>query len=269
VRIAQAERKSGRPPFIVRLSDAADPFDGFEAERAHVGEVGRTLKRLRAEGCDAVCFAGHFNRPNFAEIKPDMKGASLLPKVLGAARRGDGAIIDVIVGAFEREGFRVVGAEEAANSLKIEAGSFGSVSPSTDDIQDMRKASAIVSALGRFDVGQGCIVRQGFVLAIEAAEGTDAMLARCRDLPGELKGYAPGEEGRRLGVLLKRPKPGQELRVDLPTIGVRTVEGAASAGLAGIAVRAGQGLIVDREAVTEAADRAGIFVYGFTDEELA
>jgi DUF1009 family protein len=253
----------------VRLSEQTDPFETYSVIRAHVGEVGKTIRRLRDEGCDAVCFAGHFTRPNFSEVKPDWRGATLLPKVLGAARRGDGAIIDVIVRAFEDEGFRVVGAEEAAGSLLVTAGRFGTHAPCAADFDDMRKASAIVEALGTFDIGQGCVVRRGFVLAIEAAEGTDAMLDRCRDLPASLKGFAPGEEGQRQGVLLKRPKPGQELRVDLPTIGLRTVEKASAAGLAGIAIRAKTGLIVDREAVVEAADHLGLFVYGFSDEEVA
>jgi UDP-2,3-diacylglucosamine hydrolase len=115
-----------------------------------------------------------------------------------------------------------------------------------------------VKTLGRLDIGQGAVVVDGLVLAVEAQEGTDAMLARCALLPEALRGVP----GARRGVLVKWPKPIQERRVDLPTIGVRTIENAAAAGLAGVAGEAGGVLVLDREAVIAAADRLGLFVAG-------
>ncbi|GGY54454.1 LpxI family protein [Parvularcula lutaonensis] len=268
VRIAEAEKAAGRPPFVVRITADKDAFAKFDHADMGIAEVGGVIKRLKAEGCDAVCFAGQVLRPNFADLRPDWRGAALLPKVVSAARKGDGAIIDVIVSAFEQEGFTVVGAEEAAGGLLMAAGSLGRHAPATEDLADIAKGAALVGALGPFDVAQGAVVRRGFVLAIEAAEGTDAMLDRCASLPEELKGFEPGHAGRKVGVLVKTPKPEQELRVDLPTLGVRTVEKAAAAGLAGIAVMAERALVVDRDAVREAADEAGLFVYGFRAEEL-
>lgn len=268
LRIAEAERAAGREPFVMCITDERQGLEAFAHDEAGVAEIGGIMKRLKAESCDAVCFAGQVKRPNFAALKPDWRGAMLLPKVISAARQGDGAIIDVIVGAFEKEGFQVVGAEEAAGGLLMGAGAVGDIAPGPEHFADIAKAAAIVEALGPFDAGQGAVVRSGFVLAIEAAEGTDAMLQRCASLPEQLKGYEPGQEGSRLGVLVKRPKPGQELRVDLPTLGVLTVENAAEAGLAGVAVAAGQSLIVDRDAVRDAADRLGLFVYGYRHEEV-
>ena len=148
-------------------------------------------------------------------------------------------------------------------SLAAPQGALGALSPTEDQWSDIRKAAAIVAALGPFDVGQAAVVASGFTLAIEAAEGTDGVLARCAALPQAARG---GE--RRNGVLLKRPKPGQELRVDLPTIGADTVLGAHAAGLAGVAVEAGLTLVIDRETVAREADRLGLFVYGFTPAEL-
>lgn len=268
VRIAEAERDNGREPFVVRLFDGLG-FEGFPSTDHSIAEPGAIMRTLKAEGCDAVCFAGIVKRPNFASLRPDWRGTRLLPRVLKAARQGDGAIIDVIVSAFEAEGFLVVGAEEASGQLRVQRGPLGKYQPTTDDLGDIVKGARLVEALGPFDAGQGAVLRRGFVLGIEAAEGTDAMLERCAMLPPDLKGFEPGEAEHPCGVLVKVPKPDQELRVDLPTIGVRTIENAHAAGLAGVAVREGAALIVDRDDVRTAADSLGLFVYAFTAEEAA
>jgi DUF1009 family protein len=140
---------------------------------------------------------------------------------------------------------------------------MGGLAPREADFTDMRKAAAVIRALGSFDIGQGAVVAGGLVLAIEAAEGTDAMLDRCALLPSAMRG---GIEGR--GVLVKRPKAGQELRVDLPAIGVETVKRAHRAGLAGVAVEAGVSLVIDAAETAREADALGLFVYGFTDAEV-
>ena len=269
LRIAEAEAAAGRAPYVIRIAEGEEGLARFPHREASVAELGGILKSLKAEECDAVCFAGQVHRPNFSRLRPDWRGAALLPKVVAAARKGDGAIIDVIVGFFENEGFRVVGAEEAAGDLKGEAGSLTDMLPTDADWADIKKGADLVAALGPCDVAQGVVVRRGFVLAVEAAEGTDAMLERVAGLPEDLKGFEPGEEGARVGVLVKTPKPDQELRVDLPTLGVRTVENAAKAGLVGIAVEAGRALIVDRDAVRAACEQNGVWVYSFTKDEVA
>jgi DUF1009 family protein len=128
---------------------------------------------------------------------------------------------------------------------------------------DIHKAFHVAGEIGRMDIGQGAVVCRGLVLAVEAQEGTDVMLARCAALPAPLR----GEPGRPMGVLAKRPKPIQEQRIDLPAIGVTTVLGAARAGLKGVVGEADKVLVLDREAVVEAADRLGLFVYGLGPNE--
>lgn len=265
-RLAAACEANRAPYTVLRLSGYAG--EEPPGQEVGIGEVGRIVRLLREAGCDAVCMAGTVSRPELKALRPDWRGAALLPKVVAAARRGDGALLAVLVEMFESEGFLVVGAEEVAGALEAAAGPVGRVAPTEGDRADLAKAAAVVAALGPFDVGQGAVVRQGHVLAIEAAEGTDAMLARCADLPASVLGNEPAKHRARSGVLVKRPKPGQELRVDLPTIGLATVHAAARAGLAGIAVEAGAALILDRAAVAAAADEAGLFVYGFTGAEL-
>jgi hypothetical protein len=250
--------------FVVRLAGVTDEnYPPQSSAECGLAESGKILRVLKEAGCDAVTLAGVVRRPDFSKLKPDWRGAALLPRVIAAAAKGDGALLNVLVETLEAEGFLVVGAEEVLASLAAPAGPLASIAPPPGCWPDIKKAAAIVAALGPFDVGQAAVVASGFTLAIEAAEGTDGVLARCAALPSS----ARGGEGRN-GVLVKRPKPGQERRVDLPTVGVETLKGAHAAGLAGVAVEAMATLIIDIDAVRREADRLGLFVYGFTPAEL-
>ena len=250
---------AGREVFVLRLNGFADAdIARFPGAACGIAELGRAFKLLNGAGCASVCFAGTVSRPDFAALKPDLRGLTLLPSVIGAARHGDDALLRVVLGAFEAEGFRVEGAQEVDAALTLGSGPLGAHSPSEADRADLLHALRIARAAGALDIGQGAVVCAGLVLAVEAQEGTDAMLRRCGELPVALR----GSSGARRGVLAKAPKPIQERRVDLPTVGVATVEAAAAAGLAGIAVEAGGALVLDREAAAAAADRLGLFVWG-------
>lgn len=263
LRIASACIARGEDFFVIRIQGAAgDELADFPGSDCGIAEIGKMQRLLKENNCDAAVFAGIVQRPDFTALKPDWRGAALLPKVLAAAGKGDGALLKVMVDAFEGEGFTIIGADEAANSLAAPAGALGVHSPSRNDLNDMRKAANVVAALGNFDVGQGAIVANGLVLAIEAAEGTDAMLERCAALLKDMPPESPS------GVMVKRPKPDQELRVDLPTIGPVTVRRARDAGLAGIAVEAEKALIIDQEETIRLADEAGLFIYGFSPKEV-
>lgn len=261
--------RAGKAPFVVRLTGIADrAFPDLETRDCGLGEAGKLIRLLKDHGCDAVCLAGIVARPDFTALKLDLKGARLLPKVIKAAAIGDGALLDVLVETLEQEGFRVVGAHEIAGHLAAGEGILGRYRPSDENRVDIEKAAKLIDALGPFDVGQGAVVAGGHVLAIEAVEGTDAMLARCAQLAqGDGASTHSGPLTKRRGVLVKRPKPGQELRVDLPTIGPETVRLADAAGLAGIAFVADRALIMDREKTIERADAAGLFLYGMTPDD--
>jgi DUF1009 family protein len=164
----------------------------------------------------------------------------------------------MLVGEFEREGFAVEGAHEVMDDLTLGAGPLGRIAPGPESEADIRQAVEVARAIGRLDAGQAAVVCRGLVLALEAAEGTDALLARVADLPEALR----GRPGAAVGVLAKAPKPIQEKRVDLPTIGPATVEGVARAGLAGIVGEAGHLLVLEREAVIALADELGVFILG-------
>lgn len=258
--IAQACTAAGKGLFVARIAGAADPeLARFPGAEFGLGAVGARFAALKAAGCDAVVFAGLLARPDFGALKLDGRGMMLMPKVIAAARKGDDALLRVLMEAFEAEGFYMIGAEEALGDLLAPAGPLGAHAPDAAALEDIAKAAAVADALGAWDVGQGAVVCAGLVLALEAQEGTDAMLARVAALPEAIRGTAQA----RRGVLLKRAKPIQERRVDLPTIGVRTIEGAAGAGLAGVAIEARSALIVDRAETVARADALGLFVYGF------
>ncbi|WP_374570505.1 LpxI family protein [Phenylobacterium sp.] len=259
VEIAEACEQSGRPFFVVRLKGiAGTELDAFPGAEVGLAELGKCFKTLRRAGCQAVCLAGNVARPDFGALKPDLRGLALLPQVIAAARKGDDALLRMLIGEFEKEGFSVEGAHQAMGELALPAGPLGRHAPRSDQMADIDRALTVAREIGRLDVGQGAVVCDGLVLAVEAQEGTDAMLRRVGELPSQLRGTA--EHPR--GVLAKTPKPIQEKRVDMPTIGLSTVQRAAKAGLAGIVGEAGHMLVLDREAVVELADDLGLFIYG-------
>ncbi len=266
-RVAEQARRAGRDPLVVGLKGFVEKalLADFGGPEMSVGELGRLIQLMKKEGCEEMVFAGSLKRPDFASLKLDLKGVQSLPKILAAAKKGDDALLRAVMDVFAAAGFRIIGADDVLDDLRVAAGPVGAISPTAEHWPDILRAAEVAKISGSLEIGQGAIACAGLILAVEAQEGTDRMLARIPDLPAEIRG-APGD---RRGVLVKRPKPQQEMRIDLPTIGVATVAGADKAGLAGIAVQAGAALVVDREAVAAAANAAGIFIYGFTEADLA
>ena len=257
--IAESVDQSGRNVFILALrGSSGDWVARFPHEWVALGETTKAFKALRRAGCGEVVLAGQVERPKFSDIKLDAGSILLAPRVMAAALNGDDALLRSLVDLFEREGFRAVSAAEAAPGLIARAGAAGRVKPSREHLSDTELGFRVVRALGALDVGQAAIVCNGLTLCVEAAEGTDAMIARVAALPEHIRGTV----AKRRGVLVKAPKPIQDRKTDLPVVGVRTVARAGEAGLAGIAVEAGGALIVDRSAVTAAADSAGLFLIG-------
>ncbi len=254
--VAQAAQSKGQPVYILGFSGLAEPgIEAYSHDWMKWGQIGRMLRMLRAKGCTEVVIVGGVRRPKIKDIRPDIGFFRKLPAVLRLTRGGDNSVLGNVVRFFENEGFLVRGAHEIASNLTVPAGLLAGPQPGPQDHADIARGLAVVRALGALDVGQAAVVARGYVLGVEAAEGTDAMLQRCASLrQWGLK--------RRAGVLVKAPKPGQELRVDMPAIGPRTVENAAAAGLAGIAVASQRVLLADPDALIAAAEHHGLFVIG-------
>lgn len=253
-RVAAAARAAGREVFIVGLRGFAEPavIGPYPHTIIRMGAAGEILQALRAHGVRDLVLVGPVQRPNWLDFRPDVDGARLMARIGRAAFAGDDGLLAAVVRVLGEEGFRVVGAHEVLTEAVGPRGVLGQVSPDAGAMADIARAAAVTRALGAVDVGQGCVVQQGVVLAVEAIEGTDRMLSRCLELaqPG------PG------GVLLKRVKPGQDRRADLPTIGPATLRAAAAAGLRGVAFEAGGTLLTDRAACIAEADQAGLFLIG-------
>ena len=253
-RVAEAAIAAGRAVFIVALDGYAEPevVGPFPNAPARLGAAGRILHLLRSFGCRDIVLVGPVRRPSLLHLRPDGEGARLLARIGRAAFAGDDGFLAAIVRVLGEEGFRVLGAHEILTEAVGPAGLLSRAAPDAEATADIARAVTVVRALGQVDVGQGCVVQQGIVLAVEAIEGTDAMVARAATLsrPG------PG------GVLVKLVKPGQDRRADLPTIGPRTIDVAAAAGLRGIAFEAGGTLFTDRPGCVARADAAGLFLLG-------
>ena len=261
VTLARQCVEAGRPVFVVRLKGMASPaLAAVTGADIGLAALGACFAALKTAGCVEVCFVGQVARPDFSTLLPDLRGMRALPGVIAAARKGDDALLRFLLAEFEGEGFSILGAHEASASLTLPAGALGQYAPGPEHAADVTLAIRAAKTSGTLDIGQAVVVAGGVVLAVEAQEGTDAMLRRCLDLPAALKGTAQ----KRIGVLVKWPKPIQERRVDLPVIGFETVRGAAAAGLAGIVGEAGGALLVDRQALIVEANRLGLFIHGET-----
>nr|WP_226382276.1 UDP-2,3-diacylglucosamine diphosphatase LpxI [Roseomonas ponticola] len=258
LRVADAARRAGRPVFAVLLSGFADPADWRDYPHgvARLGEAGPMFAMLRQAGARELVLAGRVKRPSILSLRLDAEAARLMARVgRKALFGGDDALLTAVVSVLREQGFEPIGAQEVFHQLLIEEGVPTRAQPDEDALADIRRGIAVCRQLGIADTGQGCVVQQGLVLALEAIEGTDEMLARSallrRDGPG--------------GVLVKLVKPSQSRLVDLPVIGPDTIRAAAAAGLRGIAVEARRDghygtIVIDRDATISEADAAGLFL---------
>jgi len=258
--VADSVTARGRRVLLFPLRGAADAAD-YTAREAHwlyLGQFGKFARIARAAGCHEMVFIGSLVRPSLRQIRPDIHTLLALPDIMRAFRGGDDHLLSNIGKLVEARGFRLCGAHEVAPDILMPFGPLTRVHPGPGERGDIAFGFDYLRAAGPFDVGQAVVVSGKHVLAVEAVEGTDLMLARIAELRQNGRLQAPPGSG----VLVKAPKPGQDRRFDLPTIGPQTVARVVEAGLTGIAVTAGSAVIAEPECLIESADRAGIFVVG-------
>jgi UDP-2,3-diacylglucosamine hydrolase len=245
---------------VFALKGACDPLAvaRFRHHWISVGQVGRAVKLFRAENCRDLVFIGTLVRPALSEIRLDWGTLRVIGRVLAAFRGGDDHLLSGIGRILEQDGFRMVGIRDVAPDLLMPEGCLTLKAPDENAAADIARGRDVLRALSPFDIGQAAIVIDGHVVGVEDIEGTDGLLARVARLRAE--GRIRAKPAR--GVLVKAPKSGQDLRFDLPTMGPRTIEGAAAAQLAGIAIIAGNTIVVEPQTMIEAADAAGLFVTG-------
>jgi DUF1009 family protein len=257
--LADKARADSAAVHVAALKGFADQdWHGFGTKTFAVEDMAAMCAWFRDVGVDAVTFAGSVKRPNFNNFQPDGLPAVVHDALAGAAQQGDDALLRVVIAIFEQAGFSVIGLADIAPDHLIEIGLWGCKSAYDGAEADCLRASEIARKIGILDIGQGAVVANGVVLAVEAQEGTAAMLSRCAALPEALR----GTQVKRCGVFAKWAKPGQDRRIDLPVIGAATIKAVAEAGLSGLVLEAGGVILLDPEAIYETAERSGLFILG-------
>lgn len=260
LRIARAAEAAGRPVFVIALEGFANPaqYRPWSVLPCRIGAAGQMLDWFRAQGVRQIVLSGNVKRPSFLTLRPDAGAVKLLARISARAFGGDDQLLAAVVAVLREEGFEPIGGQEILGALLTPPGLLTRAQPDALALADIARAIPVVRALGAADVGQGAVVQQGLVLAVEAIEGTDAMLARAGGLRREGGG----------GVFVKLVKPGQDRRVDLPTIGPETIRGVIGAGLAGLAIEADGCIIADRERTLALAEEGGIFLLAIVPEQF-
>lgn len=235
----------------VLISFSGVPHDLNNASQEHAFEkMGRLFKALKDQGVTEVVMAGAMSRPPLdpAEFDPVMVG--LAPRLIAAMQGGDDALLRLVIAIFEEQGFKVRGAHEIDPSLTARAGVLSGAALSDVCERDADQAIKLLNTLGPLDIGQGVVVENGLCLGIETLQGTDALLDFVASTKASLR---KGE-----GVFVKAPKLGQDLRVDMPTIGPNTIDAVVRAGLSGIIIAANSVIIIDKEQTFAQANALGI-----------
>ncbi|GAB5377125.1 MAG: UDP-2,3-diacylglucosamine diphosphatase LpxI [Acuticoccus sp.] len=247
-----------RPVIVFAIDGEADEVPPeFVSHRLGFGQIGRLRKIMAAEGCKDILFLGAIRRrPDYTAILGDWDTLRLAPRIVAAAIGGDDTVVRNVLALFESEGYRIVSVPEAAPELLAPAGHLGRHAPRASHEADIVMGNAFLDAASGFDIGQAAIVVDQRIIAVEGAEGTDAMIERCTAVRAAGRFRAKRGEG----VLVKRAKRGQDMRADVPVVGAATLARVLEAGLGGIAIEAGRTIVAERATMIADADRAGVFV---------
>lgn len=242
-----------QPVFVIAITDTPPPsLEHVPHARLRIGAVGKAISLLKEAGAQSLLFAGGLRRPSFSALRPDALGLLLLAKISQAKMIGDNALLSLVIRFFEDHGFNVTSVADVLPDLLMPKGILGTVKPSKPALKDIDTGIPLAHAIGDLDIGQGIIIQNGVVLGVEAIEGTDQLIRRCKPYQNDGKG----------GILIKVKKPTQDRRIDLPTIGLTTLENAIDSGLQGIAVEAGSTLLLDKHGMVQLANEKGLFVVG-------
>lgn len=242
-------QKKNRPFVLFQLASEVYEIDysRFNPIKVGYGEVEKFLKILEENNAKEIVFIGAVSKPNFSQVKVDKTGAIMLAKILANKILGDDAVLKTIEIFFQKRGFKILAINELLDCVLSQKTCLTQLKPSVQDLEEIIIGKKAVEHFAKFDVGQGLVIAQKQIIAVEALEGTDAMIKRCENL-------------RVGGILVKMKKPKQSRKMDLPTIGVATIENCAKSGIKGIAVQVKSTLIIDKEAVIKIADELGIFI---------
>lgn len=252
--VCSACEASGTEVTVIAVHDDVDPrlMDGRDSLRLSMGQAGTIVKELQKRRIHDLVMIGRVQRPTLSDIKPDFKTAKFFARI-AFKTLGDDGLLTAVRRELERDGFTLHGAHQLAPNLLMPAGVLGACEPQEQDHATIEAGIQAAQKLGAEDKGQSVIAQNGEILGLEDAKGTDALMERCNAIQ---------KADTRGGILVKTAKPHQDLDMDMPTIGLHTVQKAHECGYVGIAVEAGKTLVADRESLVSFADQHKIFVIG-------
>ena len=234
---------------IIDLTRKKNFKKGNHSYAVSIGEFGKIIKILKKNKCKKVLFAGKVNKPNFSELKLDLKGIYYISRIIKSSKLGDAAILKEVIKILGQQRITTVSSLTFNPELALKKGSYSRTKPNREDITDIKKAIKTLNRLGRYNFSQGAVVRNTKIIAIEGKEGTEKMLKKCKS-----------KKFRNKGVLVKFPKKKQDLRIDLPTVGLKTLIQCKSAGLKGIVLKSKQNVFLERNKCISFANKNKMFI---------
>ena len=214
-----------------------------------IGQFGKIIKILKDNKCKKVLFAGKVEKPNFSKLRLDIKGIYYIPRIIKSSKLGDAAILKEIIKILKKEGIRTLSSLTFNPELTLKKGNYSKIKPNGDDKANINKAIKTLNRLDEYTFSQGVVVRNKKVVAIEGKDGTQKMLERCKS-----------KQFKNQGVLVKFPKRKQDLRIDLPTIGIKTFTQCKSSGLKGIVLKSMRNVFLERNKCITFANKNKMFI---------
>lgn len=263
VSVAKAAQDRGQNVVVFRLPGSDPDLERmFSSVPLDIVNFTRLFAALERENCSAICLIGGVVRPELSNLDLSPLTAAERSGLARALQQGDKSVLMWLTSTIEARGYKVLGAQDVYPGFLTQEGCLTDTRPGGQHLSDLEKAARVAGVLGDLDIGQAVIVAEGLVLAVEAQEGTDVIIGRITDLPSSLRGSSKHPKG----VLFKRAMPGQDLRVDLPVIGPKTIELCAKAGLAGIGLVSGESIIDQLDETLSLANEHGLFVVGLSQD---
>ena len=248
IQILKKEKKKHLKYLIIDLTKGRFEKDKH-SYNVSIGQFGKIIKILKDNKCKKVLFAGKVKKPNFSKLRLDFKGLYYIPRIIKSSKLGDVAILKEIIKILKQERIGTVSSLTFNPELTLKKGNYSRVKPNKEDKIDIKKAITTLSRLGKYNFSQGAVVRNRKVIAIEGRGGTQKMLKRCRS-----------KKFRNKGVLVKFPKIKQDLRIDLPALGLKTLTQCKSAGLKGIVLKSKQNVFLERKKCISFANKNKMFI---------
>ena len=249
IKILKKVKKNKLKYLIIDLSKSKKFKKDKKSHTVSIGQFGKIINILKQNNCKKVLFAGKVSKPNFSKLKLDLKGIYYIPRIIKASKLGDAAVLKEIINILNQQRIKTISSFTYNPELTLKKGNYSKLKPSTYDKFDIDKAIKTLNSLGKYNFSQGTVVRNKKVIAIEGKDGTEKMLIKSKS-----KKY------RNNGVLVKFPKKKQDLRVDLPTVGLKTLKQCKTAGLKGIVLKSKQNIFLDKNKCINFANKNKIFI---------